>query len=277
MVESNFASLGPMLLARKGGAKPAMRPQLGPLNGGSPDGGKSDADALEDLGWNDMGEADERPANVVNLTPEPANPATDAEAAQQALIARTELSEAALDPPVVPSDVHRQQRDIAERMETAAPSEPAPTASLGSPVMSKPAKVQALPPVTDDEQDAEEEAFWPGTPAQEAAPSQDNERLHYRVEPEDEAEEAEYEAPEFVPAPRQASEPAPEPAPRRAARDQGKRAAFTLRLDQDRHLKLRLAATMRNLSAQQLVTQALDRLLDDMPELESLAAQMARH
>ena len=26
-----FASLGPMLLARKGSAKPAMRPQLGPI------------------------------------------------------------------------------------------------------------------------------------------------------------------------------------------------------------------------------------------------------
>jgi len=28
-----FASLGPTLLARKGGAKPAMRPQLAPLTG----------------------------------------------------------------------------------------------------------------------------------------------------------------------------------------------------------------------------------------------------
>ncbi len=277
MVESNFASLGPMLLARKGGAKPAMRPQLGPLNGGSPDGGKSDADALEDLGWNDMGEADERPANVVNLTPEPANPATDAEAAQQALIARTELSEAALDPPVVPSDVHRQQRDIAARMETAAPPGPAPTVSPGSPVMAKPVKVQALPPVTDDETDAEEEAFSPRITVPEAAPSPISERLHYRVEPEDKAEEAELDAPEPVHTSMQASEPASEMVPRRAAREQGKRAAFTLRLDQDRHLKLRLAATMRNLSAQQLVTQALDRLLADMPELESLAAQMARH
>ncbi|MGB3753868.1 MAG: hypothetical protein WA954_08225 [Parerythrobacter sp.] len=273
MDESNFASLGPMLLARKGGAKPAMRPQLGPLNGGSPDGGKSDADALEDLGWNDMGEADERPANVVNLTPEPANPATDAEAAEQALIARTELSEAALDPPVVPSDVHRQQRDIAARMETDRPSEPAPTASFGSPIMAKPAKVQALPPVIDDESEEEEEAFLPETAVLEAAPSQEPHWLHYRVEPEGKAEQSELERPATV----QASEPAPEPVVRRAARDQGKRAAFTLRLDQDRHLKLRLAATMRNLSAQQLVTQALDRMLEDMPELESLAAQMARH
>ena len=31
MSESGFASLGPTLLARKGGAKPAMRPQIAPL------------------------------------------------------------------------------------------------------------------------------------------------------------------------------------------------------------------------------------------------------
>ena len=31
MSEPGFASLGPKLLARKGGAKPAMRPQLAPL------------------------------------------------------------------------------------------------------------------------------------------------------------------------------------------------------------------------------------------------------
>ena len=66
------------------------------------------------------------------------------------------------------------------------------------------------------------------------------------------------------------------PRARRSALDRGKRAAFTLRLDNERHLKLRLACTMRNLSAQQLVTEALDELLGEMPELDSLAAQMAR-
>src|SRR3954451_16728576 len=40
-----FASLSSGLLARKGGAKPAMRPQGFGSFGGS----------LEDLGWNDMG------------------------------------------------------------------------------------------------------------------------------------------------------------------------------------------------------------------------------
>ena len=73
-------------------------------------------------------------------------------------------------------------------------------------------------------------------------------------------------------------EPAAEPrAPRSVARGGGKRAAFTLRLDAQRHLKLRLACTVRGRSAQQIVTEALDALLGDMPELDSLAAQVKRH
>jgi hypothetical protein len=54
------------------------------------------------------------------------------------------------------------------------------------------------------------------------------------------------------------------------------RAAFTLRLDAQRHLKLRLATTIRGSSAQALVTEALDALLAAMPELDTLAAQVKR-
>lgn len=57
---------------------------------------------------------------------------------------------------------------------------------------------------------------------------------------------------------------------------QGKRAAFTLRIDHERHLQLRLACTLRGCSAQQLVTEALDRMLADMPEVTALAAQVKR-
>ena len=49
------------------------------------------------------------------------------------------------------------------------------------------------------------------------------------------------------------------------------KAAFTLRLDKDRHLKLRLACAVTGRSAQQLVTDALDALLADMPELDGMA------
>ncbi len=60
---------------------------------------------------------------------------------------------------------------------------------------------------------------------------------------------------------------------RRETRHKSK-AAFTLRLDQDRHLRLRLAAATRRRSAQALVTEALDALLETMPEVEALVAQL---
>jgi hypothetical protein len=65
-------------------------------------------------------------------------------------------------------------------------------------------------------------------------------------------------------------------AERRSALADGRRAAFTLRLDAERHLKLRLACTVRGRSAQQLVTEALDALLDGLPEVAELAAQVAK-
>lgn len=65
-------------------------------------------------------------------------------------------------------------------------------------------------------------------------------------------------------------------APRRSALNDGRRAAFTLRMDAERHLKLRLACTIRNRSAQQLVTEALDKLIDELPDLATLAAQVAK-
>ncbi len=75
-----------------------------------------------------------------------------------------------------------------------------------------------------------------------------------------------------------AEEPAPvrTPAARRPAADDGRRAAFTLRLDAQRHLKLRLASTVKNRSAQALVTQALDKFLASIPEIEALTAQLKR-
>ena len=71
----------------------------------------------------------------------------------------------------------------------------------------------------------------------------------------------------------------PQPAPVRRARQpraaagSKAKAAFTLRLDPDRHLKLRLACAVGAKSAQQLVTQALDKLLASIPELEAMASK----
>ena len=63
--------------------------------------------------------------------------------------------------------------------------------------------------------------------------------------------------------------------PRSAAGSKGK-AAFTLRLDPDRHLTLRLSCAVHGRSAQQIVTDALDHLLSTMPELDAMAAKANR-
>ncbi len=52
------------------------------------------------------------------------------------------------------------------------------------------------------------------------------------------------------------------------------KAALTLRLDADRHLRLRLASAISNQSAQILLTQALDALLHAMPTVEALVAEL---
>ncbi len=193
-----FASLGPTLLARKGGAKPAMRPQLAPLPGA---GGEQAAqvleqdleEELEDLGWNDMGHEDDKPhgAEVFALTPPPANPRAEAEARADDAAARAELGIITDEEP----EILRQHRSL-------------------------------------------------------AAAQRSEERAERRR-----AEGAER---------------------RRTAAESVRRAAFTLRLDARRHLKLRLASTVKNRSAQQLVTQALDKCLAEIPEIEALAAQVTR-
>lgn len=54
------------------------------------------------------------------------------------------------------------------------------------------------------------------------------------------------------------------------------RTAFTLRLDPDRHLRLRLACALSRRSAQRLVTEALDVFLDSHPELGGLTQPGSR-
>jgi hypothetical protein len=92
-----FASLSSGLLARKGAARPAMRPQ------GFGQGGSS----LEDLGWNDMGFEPPKPAIAPVLDED--HDAFGDELPEQPL--RNPL--AALTP--IASPVHDQQAEIAER------------------------------------------------------------------------------------------------------------------------------------------------------------------
>jgi hypothetical protein len=207
-----MASLGSSLLARKGGAKPAMRPQLAGFAGMS---STAAAQNLEDLGWNDMGDEEEETqghsGEILQLTPAPHNPAAEAETDEAS-----------------PRPLVRSMRDeLAARLSSAEPDHLIEKAARPIP---------------------ERKAEKPAAPKAERS-----------AEPE--------QAPRFDEAPAR---------PRGQDIPSARRAAFTLRLDAKRHLKLRLASTVRGRSAQQLVTEALDRFLGDIPEIESLAAQLQR-
>ena len=222
-----FASLGATLLARKGSAKPAMRPQASRVAVN----GQAAAQNLEDLGWDDMGDEDnaaDHSADVLRLTPSPHNKEAEA------------LTDTASPKPKVRSMHEELALRLAEEQANANPA----------------AKKQALPPAAP----AKKQALPP---------------IDYDLD-EDEAE-AEFEAPSNVqPMAAMAATRTEGPRPKPQAANDSRRAAFTLRLDAKRHLKLRLASTVRGRSAQQLVTEALDRFLDQIPEIEALAAQVKR-
>lgn len=93
---------------------------------------------------------------------------------------------------------------------------------------------------------------------------------------------------EMEPAPEPVNIPAPQPEPvaapsvsnataarigREVSAKKGK-AAFTLRLDTQRHLKLRLASAVCGRSAQVIVTEALDAFLETLPEVGALVDQL---
>jgi hypothetical protein len=59
-----------------------------------------------------------------------------------------------------------------------------------------------------------------------------------------------------------------------AAKTKHGKAAFTLRLDHDRHLRLRIASALCHRSAQMLVTEALDAFLNSLPEVGALVSQL---
>ena len=237
-----FASLSSGLLARKGAARPAMRPQgFGQAGAG-----------LEDLGWNDMGFEPPKPALA---------PVRDCD--HDAF--GDELPEPALRNPIaaltpIASPVHDQQAEIADRFaahDEAGEDEDGDyvdeTAELYEPAAADttPALVRAK--VKLDLGAGPETASEPEIAAQPAF-------------------EREPEAAAVVVMPVRSTNSAPA-RPRRARSAPGSKAktAFTLRLDPERHLKLRLACAVTGLSAQHFVTDALDQLLDSMPELDSMA------
>lgn len=81
---------------------------------------------------------------------------------------------------------------------------------------------------------------------------------------------------EFAPSPVTAViAPRATPTPRARPGSNGK-SAFTLRLDGERHLRLRLVCAVQHRSAQQVVTQALDEFLDRQPANAALAASSSK-
>jgi hypothetical protein len=89
--------------------------------------------------------------------------------------------------------------------------------------------------------------------------------------------EAEADAPVELPRvkPRAHVVPLPKRPVVKAKAEEGRKAAFTLRLDGERHLRLRLATAVTGQSAQQIVTGALDAMLASIPEVEALAERAA--
>ena len=223
-----FASLSSGLLARKGAAKPAMRPQ----------GYGTFGHSLEDLGWDDMGYAapqptEHVPSSISALTPAPGGRS------------------------------HNDQPHLHDEEEADEQAHWSPEEAY--------------------EQPGEEEEF------EEPAVIGQQRALEQSFEPEqpeslDRAEQFEAAEPVAEPAPvvtlpkrKPVAIVAPPPPPARAARPVAvdlparAKAAFTLRLDPDRHLRLRLATAVTRRSAQQIVTGALDEYLNSLPELDALA------
>jgi hypothetical protein len=222
-----FASLSSGLLARKGAARPAMRPQgFGQVGNG-----------LEDLGWNDMGFEPPKPADV----------ARDAnhDAFGDDVVEHLRAHPTGLTP--VQSPVHDQQAEIESRFGAADEAEEEEIETHLSAADG-----------TEDEEEVDEtaELYAPETKEAPVAPPIGL-------------------APVVVPVAVATPAPRRAPRPRSAPGSKGK-AAFTLRLDPDRHLKLRLACAVDGRSAQQLVTDALDHLLERMPDLDGLAAKAKR-
>ena len=203
MTESRYASLSGSLLARKGGAKPAMRPRH--ITGAM----------LDDLGWNDMGYGAETPAEHV----------------PSSISALTPAPRVAQEEQEAPVWIEEQQA-------------PEPIEEL-----------QAQVPVV-EQQRALADQF----------PEADEEPAEAPVAVEQPAE--------IVRMPKRPAQPRAKAAAKAQIQADVRKAAFTLRLDSSRHLRLRLATAVTGRSAQQLVTAALDQFIESLPEVGNLAEQL---
>jgi hypothetical protein len=205
-----LASLTSGLLARKGGAKPAMRRQVS-LSGGSDLGQMASHMAgHDDLGWNDMG-------YDVNPDQSQANHSSDNRPMLSPMPSPVQSAAAAATASAAAPVVALYSKDSSEKSsETASPS---------------------LPEVVRQQAALQDHVRTVDQPALIASVAPTRART-----------------------------------PRRQAGAKGT-FAFTLRLDPDRHMKLRLASALKNVSAQNMLTQAVDQLLAAIPGLDAVAEQ----
>jgi hypothetical protein len=130
-----------------------------------------------------------------------------------------------------------------------------------------PSSISALTPAP---KLARDEADEPEVVAQQRAIAESFPEAEVEAEAEAEADDV---APAEIPLskPRAHVVPLPKRPVAKTKAEEGKKAAFTLRLDGERHLRLRLATAVTGQSAQQIVTGALDAMLASIPEVEALA------
>jgi hypothetical protein len=211
-----LASLSSSLLARKGQAKPAMRPQgFG--------GFGTQFNGQDDLGWNDMGHDLRHPVPIH----QDVHPQANGEL-PQVVLQREELVE---ELNLAPEDFHAPEMLLPIDGVEAIEDEPA----YAEPVIE-------LQPVA----------------------------RKFTKKPVQLTEER----PVQLPAERTVPIVAVKRAHKAAKARKGAKAAFTLRLDPERHLKLRLACALGRESAQSIVTEALDRFLAELPDVEALARKV---
>ena len=270
-----LASLSAGLLARKGAARPAMRRQASLGGGGH-------FSSHDDLGWNDMGyDVDPHDAadmdmdmggRVVNhgLSPLPGNDTLGAD--DDAMRSLDAAVDRAWDAP--------QARPVVEPMTPDAPFD----ADADIPPVRLQQKRLALELSAADHAEAaaarDALTFEPDSDDSPAAFEQMPIVLVARVAEQETEAEAD---PAPMPAIRPVlvvPAPAAIPAPRRAAAQPRSRAgsrgsfAFTLRLDPERHLKLRLVSAASNRSAQHILIALVDEFFTTQPDIDAFAAQL---
>ena len=302
-----LASLSGSLLARKGAAKPAMRRQ------GMAGFGQM-LTPQDDLGWNDMGydvnptPSEERAAHQrIDLTPmmspiqavRDVGPVDDADMDGEG----GDAGEAQDVPSAVPlPEVVRQRQLLAEKMtprvplnlggnqpglraaplsggeggEDAAPAAPDRPDAV-SPVVATPVAAPIDAPAAIPETPA---PVMP-TPVM-APPVMPAPVMPAAVTPSPFAgltPSRTISAPAIVAGQTASADSAPQRILARTPRREvvpGSKAAFTLRIDPERHLRLRLASAVTRRSAQVILIEALDTYLKSLPDIDALAHQAAQ-